>query len=161
MNISPEKLLVIAVLALLVLGPNRLPAAARSAGRALAELRRLSSGLQGELREALAEPQEALQHAVDEFGVRDLRSAVRSPVKAIAAAVTEPLLSPPSVATTTTTPTVATTTPTAADTTATADNTGTTPTATAADTVATPAAVLSPGPLTSADPPAPDDPSLN
>ncbi|HET9692641.1 MAG TPA: twin-arginine translocase TatA/TatE family subunit [Acidimicrobiales bacterium] len=92
MNISPEKLVVIAVLALLVLGPNRLPAAARSAGRALAELRRLSTGLQSELRDAMGEPQAALQHAVDEFGIRDLRSAVRSPVRAITSAVTAPIV---------------------------------------------------------------------
>jgi Sec-independent protein translocase protein TatA len=39
-----------------VLGPDKLPGAARQAGRWLGELRRLSSGFQAELRDALQEP---------------------------------------------------------------------------------------------------------
>lgn len=46
----------ILVVALLVLGPERLPEAARQAGRALAEMRRMSSGFQAEIRDAMQTP---------------------------------------------------------------------------------------------------------
>jgi Tat protein translocase TatB subunit len=47
------EMLVIFVVALLVLGPSKLPEAGRQVGRALAEFRRWSSGVQSELRDAL------------------------------------------------------------------------------------------------------------
>src|SRR5688572_21103178 len=43
------------LLALIVLGPQRLPDAARQVGKAMGELRRLSSGFQAELKQALDE----------------------------------------------------------------------------------------------------------
>lgn len=55
-SIGAPEILVILVVALLVLGPNRLPEAARTAGRVLAEVRRLSSGFQAELRDAIQTP---------------------------------------------------------------------------------------------------------
>ncbi|HVM05990.1 MAG TPA: Sec-independent protein translocase protein TatB [Acidimicrobiales bacterium] len=55
-SIGPAEILVVLVVALVVLGPNRLPEAARSVGKALAELRRVSAGVQSEVREAFAEP---------------------------------------------------------------------------------------------------------
>ena len=57
-NIGPAELLVVLLIALLVLGPAKLPDAARQVGRALGELRRLSSGFQAEMRDALKEPVE-------------------------------------------------------------------------------------------------------
>jgi Sec-independent protein translocase protein TatA len=39
-----------------VLGPKRLPDAARQMGKAMAEFRRVSTGFQAELRDALNEP---------------------------------------------------------------------------------------------------------
>ena len=56
LNLGTGEVLVILVVALLVLGPDKLPGAARQAGRWLGELRRLSSGFQSELRDALQEP---------------------------------------------------------------------------------------------------------
>ena len=44
------------VVALIVLGPARLPDAARSLGKAVNELRRVTSGVQAEVRDAFAEP---------------------------------------------------------------------------------------------------------
>jgi Tat protein translocase TatB subunit len=55
-SIGAPEILVILVVALLVLGPDRLPEAARQAGRALAEIRRMSSGFQAELRDAIQTP---------------------------------------------------------------------------------------------------------
>ncbi|MEA3020587.1 MAG: sec-independent protein translocase protein TatB [Actinomycetota bacterium] len=56
LNVGPGELLVIFLVALIVLGPNKLPEAARQVGRITAELRRLSSGFQDEMREAMREP---------------------------------------------------------------------------------------------------------
>ena len=56
LNLGTGEVLVILVVALVVLGPEKLPGAARQAGRWLGELRRVSSGFQAELRDALQEP---------------------------------------------------------------------------------------------------------
>jgi sec-independent protein translocase protein TatB len=53
LNVGPGELIAILALALIVLGPNRLPEAVRTAGRLMGELRRISSGFQEELRSAL------------------------------------------------------------------------------------------------------------
>ena len=55
-SLGAPEILVILVVALLVLGPERLPEAARQAGRALAEMRRMSSGFQAEIRDAMQTP---------------------------------------------------------------------------------------------------------
>ncbi|MET0902945.1 MAG: Sec-independent protein translocase protein TatB [Acidimicrobiales bacterium] len=52
-NIGGGELIVIMLLALIVLGPKRLPEAARQVGKVMADLRRLSSGFQNEVRTAL------------------------------------------------------------------------------------------------------------
>jgi sec-independent protein translocase protein TatB len=51
-NVGGGELLVIMLIALIVLGPQRLPAAIRTVGRVMGELRRISSGFQQELRQA-------------------------------------------------------------------------------------------------------------
>jgi sec-independent protein translocase protein TatB len=56
MNLGAAEVLVILVLALVVLGPEKLPSAARQAAKALGEVRRFSSGFQTELRDAMREP---------------------------------------------------------------------------------------------------------
>ena len=53
MNFGPVKLLFTAVMALLILGPKRLPSALRSMGRALIELKRASAQVSEELRSGL------------------------------------------------------------------------------------------------------------
>lgn len=58
-NIGAPEILVILVAALIILGPKRLPEAARQMGKAMAEFRRVSSGLQAEVRDAFAEPVQA------------------------------------------------------------------------------------------------------
>lgn len=55
-SIGPAEILVVLVIALIVLGPSRLPDAAKSLGKALSEFRRMSSGLQAEVRDVFAEP---------------------------------------------------------------------------------------------------------
>ncbi|HET6916414.1 MAG TPA: twin-arginine translocase TatA/TatE family subunit [Acidimicrobiales bacterium] len=80
LNFSPEKLFLVGVIALIVLGPHRLPHAARSAGRFVAQLRRMSASFQQEVREALADPADAVNSTVGEFRVPDLRRSVREAV---------------------------------------------------------------------------------
>jgi sec-independent protein translocase protein TatB len=79
-NFSPEKLFLVGVIALIVLGPNRLPQAARSMGRFVATVRRMSSGFQDEVRSALSEPSEMVNSAVSEFRIPDVRRSVRDAV---------------------------------------------------------------------------------
>jgi sec-independent protein translocase protein TatB len=52
-DLSLPKLLVLAVLALVIFGPDQLPKIASQAGRALRELRRLADGAQADIREGL------------------------------------------------------------------------------------------------------------
>ena len=54
-NVGGGELLVILLLALIVLGPQKLPGAVRTAGRVMGEVRRISSGFQQELKTALDE----------------------------------------------------------------------------------------------------------
>lgn len=55
-NVGTPELLVILLVALIVLGPNKLPDAARQVGKYMGEFRRMSSGFQNELRDAMQEP---------------------------------------------------------------------------------------------------------
>jgi sec-independent protein translocase protein TatB len=52
-DLSLPKLLILAVLALVVFGPNELPKMAAHAGRALRDLRRIAEGAKSDLREGL------------------------------------------------------------------------------------------------------------
>lgn len=53
MNVGPGEVLLIAVLALLIFGPKRLPEIARTAGRALREFRKITAEVTSELRSEL------------------------------------------------------------------------------------------------------------
>ena len=55
-NVGTPELLVILLVALLVLGPTKLPDAARQVGKFIGEMRRMSTGFQTELRDAMQEP---------------------------------------------------------------------------------------------------------
>lgn len=66
------KFLFLLIIALIVLGPEKLPEAARAAGRLLSEFRRVTGGLQEEVREAfeasdLAGPVQELRAAREGF----------------------------------------------------------------------------------------------
>ena len=52
-SVGLPEVVVILFVALIVLGPDKLPGAARQVGKAMAEFRRISSGLQDEVRSAL------------------------------------------------------------------------------------------------------------
>lgn len=88
-DLTPEKLLILAVLALIVLGPERLPGAARSFGKAIGQLRNLSESARQEMDGVLDEPRKAFNDAMHEVGVpaSSVAAAVRSPRTALAASV--------------------------------------------------------------------------
>jgi Tat protein translocase TatB subunit len=65
-GIGTPELLVILVVALIVLGPERMPEIARALGKALAELRRATSGLTDELHNARILLEEQAQAAMRE-----------------------------------------------------------------------------------------------
>lgn len=52
-NVGGGELLVILLIALIVLGPDKLPEAARKVGKVTSELRRMSQGFQQEIRQAI------------------------------------------------------------------------------------------------------------
>ncbi|MGI9604270.1 MAG: Sec-independent protein translocase protein TatB [Acidimicrobiales bacterium] len=52
-NLGGGEILIILVVALVVLGPSRLPTAARQVGQAIGELKRISSGFQNEMKAAM------------------------------------------------------------------------------------------------------------
>ena len=52
-NVGGGEIIVILLIALIVLGPDKLPSAARQAGKYLNEFRRMSSGFQSEIRSAM------------------------------------------------------------------------------------------------------------
>jgi len=58
-NLGWAEIAVILVVALVVLGPEKLPGAARQIGNVVRQLRRISTGFQQELQNALDEPIEA------------------------------------------------------------------------------------------------------
>jgi sec-independent protein translocase protein TatB len=64
-NIGGGELLVIVLIALIVLGPQRLPDAMRTVGRVVGEVRRISTGFQQELRDAF-EDSEIADEATDD-----------------------------------------------------------------------------------------------
>ena len=55
-NLGGMEVVVILLVALVVLGPKKLPEAARQVARAVGELKRISSGFQREMREAIEDP---------------------------------------------------------------------------------------------------------
>lgn len=61
---GPAEVLIILVVALLVLGPKKLPEAARQIGKAMSEFRRVTSGLQNEVRHVLDDHMEPTPLAV-------------------------------------------------------------------------------------------------
>jgi sec-independent protein translocase protein TatB len=59
LNIGGWEVLIILLVALLVLGPERLPDAAKQVGRMMSEFRKISSGFQQEMKAAMKDPVKA------------------------------------------------------------------------------------------------------
>jgi sec-independent protein translocase protein TatB len=64
-NLSGSEVIVILLLALVVLGPEKLPEAMRRAGKAYADLKKMSNGFQQEFRAAMDEPMREVRSTAD------------------------------------------------------------------------------------------------
>lgn len=64
-NVQGSELIFLLLIALVVLGPEKLPDAVRKATKAYAELKKMVSGFQGEFREVLDEPMRELRGTAD------------------------------------------------------------------------------------------------
>lgn len=89
-NIGGGEFLVIAIIALIVLGPQRLPDAARQVGKAMGELRRLSSGFQSELKSAFDESERSAAPTRDVLGATPSPSEDEAPGRANGSSATSP-----------------------------------------------------------------------
>ena len=80
-NLSGSEIVVILLLALVVLGPEKLPDALRKAGKTYAELKKMGSSFQSEMRSALDEPMKEMRETADllrksaELGASDADAA--------------------------------------------------------------------------------------
>jgi sec-independent protein translocase protein TatB len=63
-NVTGIEIVLVLLVALIVLGPEKLPEAVRRFGRTYGELKRMSQGFQSELRDALEEPSRELRSTV-------------------------------------------------------------------------------------------------
>lgn len=75
-NLSGSEIVVILLLALIVLGPEKLPDAIRRFGRIYGELRKMGSGFQSEFRTAFEEPLKELRETA-----QLTRNAVLNPLE--------------------------------------------------------------------------------
>lgn len=64
-NLQGSELIIILLLALVVLGPEKLPDAMRKAGKAYADLKKMASGFQDEFKAALDEPVREMQETAN------------------------------------------------------------------------------------------------
>jgi sec-independent protein translocase protein TatB len=66
-NLSGSEIVFLLLLALIVLGPEKLPEAVRKFGKAYAEFKKMSTGFQSELKTALDEPMREMRDTADAF----------------------------------------------------------------------------------------------
>ena len=64
-NIQGSEMIFLLLVALIILGPEKLPDAIRKFGRAYSEFKKMANGFPGELREALDEPMRELRDTAD------------------------------------------------------------------------------------------------
>ena len=69
-NIGGAEVLLIAIVALVVLGPERLPELGRSAGRMVHKLKTMTDGLQSEVRDVMDDPSMQPIKELSEFAAR-------------------------------------------------------------------------------------------
>lgn len=64
-NIQGSEMIFLLLVALIILGPEKLPDAIRKFGRAYSEFKKMANGFQGELKSALDEPMRELRETAD------------------------------------------------------------------------------------------------
>jgi sec-independent protein translocase protein TatB len=66
-NLSGSEIVFLLLLALIVLGPEKLPEAVRKFGKTYGEFKKMTTGFQSELRTALDEPMREMRETADAF----------------------------------------------------------------------------------------------
>jgi sec-independent protein translocase protein TatB len=66
-NLSGSEIVFLLLIALIVLGPEKLPEAVRKFGKAYAEFKKMSTGFQSELKTALDEPMREMRETAEAF----------------------------------------------------------------------------------------------
>ena len=66
-NLSGSEMVFLLLLALIILGPEKLPEAVRKFGKAYSEFKKMSVGFQSELKTALDEPMREMRETADAF----------------------------------------------------------------------------------------------
>jgi sec-independent protein translocase protein TatB len=95
-NVSGGEIIVILLLALVVLGPEKLPEALRRAGRTYAELKKMGNSFQTEMRSVLDEPMKEMRETADllrqsaDFTEGEITGAKRPPARPAAPGTTSP-----------------------------------------------------------------------
>jgi sec-independent protein translocase protein TatB len=87
-NLSGSEIVIILLLALVVLGPDKLPEAMRRAGRTWAELRKMSDGFRDEVRKGFEEPSQELRQTAS--AVKKAATFKTNPVKGAVKSLLEP-----------------------------------------------------------------------
>ena len=84
-KIGAMELIVIFIVALLVIGPDKLPSYAKKFGNALREFKKASSGITQDIRESVVEPLEEAQRPLREAmePLEDLKSEVETSIKGV------------------------------------------------------------------------------
>jgi Sec-independent protein translocase protein TatA len=75
-DLSPEKIMALMAIGLVVLGPKRLPSAARTLAHGLARARRLAETLTQPVHDSLAEPRRAIEGVM-----ADMRDVIHAPTQ--------------------------------------------------------------------------------
>jgi sec-independent protein translocase protein TatB len=85
-NLSGTEIIVILLLALVILGPEKLPDAMRKAGKAYSELRKMANSFQSEVKSVLDEPMEELRGTADALReATNFTGEAKKPIKSPAA----------------------------------------------------------------------------
>jgi sec-independent protein translocase protein TatB len=91
-NIQGSELIFLLLIALVVLGPEKLPEAMKKFGRAYSEFKKLSNGFQGEFRSVLEEPMRELRDTAE--AMRQAVNFDESPASSTATPTATPAATP-------------------------------------------------------------------
>jgi sec-independent protein translocase protein TatA len=83
LGIGAPEMAIIAVVALLVFGPGKLPEVMGQVGRAIRQFREMTSQLSGEFEKTIAEAQEMGKAYADELGLGDMQKQVNSMTESV------------------------------------------------------------------------------
>jgi sec-independent protein translocase protein TatB len=95
-NIQGSEMVFLLLIALIILGPEKLPDAIRKFGRAYSEFKKMANGFQGELKSALDEPMRELRETADamksaaDFDMGGMFNTSTDPATTAPAAATPP-----------------------------------------------------------------------